>query len=833
MAETYLRISKNCYLRIAATAIRDRMTEEANQLHRARLLAASQPHTAAWLQAVPVPKLGLHLDEESVRVAVALRLGAPICEDHACRLCGRKVDSLGHHGLSCLKSAGRLPRHAHLNEVVRRGLASAGIPAILEPVGLDRGDGKRPDGLTLFPYSAGMCLIWDATCTDTFADSAVIQAALEPGAVASAAEARKIKRYASLSSRYKFSPIAVETSGVLGPVTTTFIKELGRLITARTGDRRETEWLLQRLSIAVVRGNAASVLATAATARTATTKYQPRERVEDGGSRRQPLQQRHPSPPREREDKRSPRQSVSDHPQPPDVKHVLLSRSAEPPSPGHTGGCDQGKREIPLHNTEQPLPGAGSRRLPGDIGNPDDAQSTISQQRRLPPLSGESSEAQQKLVPPTYPRSALPSEAPPAPSPSSSFRRSQSESSSEIRGRSRSEGSSATGGRPDCSSETGGRFRAEGYSETEITGRSRQGGSGETSGGGNPTVRPLGLTGLRNIGNTCFMNSVLQCLSNTRALHDYILREEYTPDINTSISVMKGALIKPFAALMRDLWKRSEETNRVLTTAPLMSQIQRFAPRFIGHQQQDAQEFLRYLLEGLHEDVNRVTSRPKSTTTDINDSFTTSQRSTESWKRFLSMENSKFVDLFVGQLKSMLLCTVCGHASVAFDPFWDLSLPLPTRTGQLGLQNCFNLFTKEEVLDGNEKPTCVKCQKRQKCTRSLSIQRFPRILVVHLKRFSTHERLHGKLNTTVNFSATGLDLSPYSAGQKRCRYDLYGVTNHSGSLFSGHYTACCKHPYTAEWYEFNDSRVHPVSLRNLKSSEAYMLFFELADSLPA
>ena len=296
---------------------------------------------------------------------------------------------------------------------------------------------------------------------------------------------------------------------------------------------------------------------------------------------------------------------------------------------------------------------------------------------------------------------------------------------------------------------------------------------------------------------------------------------------------MKGALIEPFAALMRDLWKRSEETNRVLTTAPLMSQIQRFAPRFTGHQQQDAQEFLRCLLEGLHEDVNRVTSRPKPTTTDIDDSFSTSQRSMESWKRFLSMENSKFVDLFVGQLKSMLLCTVCGHASVAFDPFWDLSLPLPTRTGQLRLQTCFNLFTKEEVLDGDEKPTCVKCQKRQKCTRSLSIQKFPRILVVHLKRFSPHGRLHEKLNTTVNFSVTGLDLSPYSAGQKPCRYDLYGVTNHSGSLFSGHYTACCKHPYTAEWYEFNDSRVHPVSLRNLNSSEAYMLFFELAGSSTA
>ena len=77
---------------LAATATRDRLVDTANQLHRARLLAASQPHTAAWLQAVPVPNLGLQLDEESVRVAVALRLGAPVCSGHTCRLCGRKVD---------------------------------------------------------------------------------------------------------------------------------------------------------------------------------------------------------------------------------------------------------------------------------------------------------------------------------------------------------------------------------------------------------------------------------------------------------------------------------------------------------------------------------------------------------------------------------------------------------------------------------------------------------------------------------------------------------------------------------------------------------------------
>ena len=95
-----------------------------NQVHRARLLAASAPNSGAWLQIVPLPSLGLLMDAQTVRTSVALRLGEPICEPHPCR-CGSRVDRLGHHGLSCRYSAGRLPRHANLNDVVKHGPAVA------------------------------------------------------------------------------------------------------------------------------------------------------------------------------------------------------------------------------------------------------------------------------------------------------------------------------------------------------------------------------------------------------------------------------------------------------------------------------------------------------------------------------------------------------------------------------------------------------------------------------------------------------------------------------------------------------------------------------------
>lgn len=348
----------------------------------------------------------------------------------------------------------------------------------------------------------------------------------------------------------------------------------------------------------------------------------------------------------------------------------------------------------------------------------------------------------------------------------------------------------------------------------------------------NTAIENGGLVGLRNLGNTCFMNSVLQCLSNTRPLLEYILGDNYSTEINTTNSSMKGALIKAFSTVIQELWgfpEGSSSLSPAVNTTALKTQLQRFAPRFTGYSQQDAQEFLRYLLEGLHEDVNRVVTKPASRPIlpDVDPSLSDNQKGMEAWKRYLRMDNSKIVDIFVGQLKSTLQCTVCGHCSVTFDPFWDLSLPIP-RTGQVRLQQCFDLFTKEEVLDGEEKPTCSKCQVRRKCTKSFSIQKFPRILVLHLKRFSPMERFRGKLNCNVDFPLSGLDLSAYAASRGQgCVYNAYGVANHSGTTYSGHYTAYCKHPYNGDWHEYNDSRVSTVSPRNVVTNEAYVLFYEL------
>ena len=230
------------------------LQEGSDQRRRACIEAAKQPHSGDWLSVIPSSATGTFLDDECLRYAVALRTGSRACEPYRCR-CGRTVDMYGHHPLSCARSAGRFPRHAALNDVVKRALDSAGMHSVLEPVGLDRGDGKRPDGVTTFPYRRGRSLIWDVTCTDTFSTNVISTSATEPGHAARLAEDRKISKYSGLTTRYIFTPIAVETSGVIGPRTLTFLRELGQAITRRSGDPRETLWLFQRVSLAIVRGN--------------------------------------------------------------------------------------------------------------------------------------------------------------------------------------------------------------------------------------------------------------------------------------------------------------------------------------------------------------------------------------------------------------------------------------------------------------------------------------------------------------------------------------------------------------------------------------------------
>uniref|UniRef100_A0A4W3GHL6 Ubiquitin carboxyl-terminal hydrolase 2 n=1 Tax=Callorhinchus milii TaxID=7868 RepID=A0A4W3GHL6_CALMI len=292
--------------------------------------------------------------------------------------------------------------------------------------------------------------------------------------------------------------------------------------------------------------------------------------------------------------------------------------------------------------------------------------------------------------------------------------------------------------------------------------------------------------------NTCFMNSILQCLSHTRELRDYCIQGSmYRRDLNVR-SRMNSALMEEFAKLLQMLWTLS--STEPVSPSEFKTQIQKYAPRFVGYNQQDAQEFLRFLLDGLHNEVNRVLTRPKASAEDL-DHLPDDEKGKQMWKKYLEREDSRIVDLFVGQLKSSLTCSECGYCSTVFDPFWDLSLPISKKGyGEVSLMDCIRLFTKEDVLDGDEKPTCYRCKARRRCTKKFTIQKFPKILVL---RILPHT---GRIASVLLTYNTGLCPTVNAV------YNLYAVSNHSGTTMGGHYTAYCRHPLSTEWFSFNDSR---------------------------
>ncbi|KAM8930802.1 ubiquitin carboxyl-terminal hydrolase 19 [Pelodytes ibericus] len=185
-----------------------------------------------------------------------------------------------------------------------------------------------------------------------------------------------------------------------------------------------------------------------------------------------------------------------------------------------------------------------------------------------------------------------------------------------------------------------------------------------------------GFTGLVNLGNTCFMNSVIQSLSNTRELRDYFHDRSFESEINCNNPLgTSGRLAVSFAVLLRALWKG---THHAFQPSKLKAIVASKASQFTGYAQHDAQEFMAFLLDGLHEDLNRIQNKPYTETVD-SDGRPDEEVADEAWLRHKMRNDSFVVDLFQGQYKSKLVCPVCAKVSITFDPFLYLPVPLPQK----------------------------------------------------------------------------------------------------------------------------------------------------------
>uniref|UniRef100_A0A8C7H4R8 Ubiquitin carboxyl-terminal hydrolase n=1 Tax=Oncorhynchus kisutch TaxID=8019 RepID=A0A8C7H4R8_ONCKI len=185
-----------------------------------------------------------------------------------------------------------------------------------------------------------------------------------------------------------------------------------------------------------------------------------------------------------------------------------------------------------------------------------------------------------------------------------------------------------------------------------------------------------GLCGLSNLGNTCFMNSALQCLSNVPPLTEYFLKDKYNDELNEDNPLgMKGEIAKAYAEITKQSWSGKYS---YVTPRPFKTQVGRFAPQFSGYQQQDSHELLAFLLDGLHEDLNRIRKKPYILLKDA-EGRPDKVVAEEAWENHIKRNDSIIVDIFHGLFKSTLVCPVCAKVSVTFDPFCYLTLPLPMK----------------------------------------------------------------------------------------------------------------------------------------------------------
>lgn len=357
---------------------------------------------------------------------------------------------------------------------------------------------------------------------------------------------------------------------------------------------------------------------------------------------------------------------------------------------------------------------------------------------------------------------------------------------------------------------------------------------------------PKKRLGLKNLGNTCFMNSVLQSLSNIEKFCSILTSlPSLEHQLNTNREA-KSALtrlsadgiivteeLKKVLRILRD----GEDKSNAITPESLLHAIWKVVPRFRGYQQQDAHEFLRYMLDRLHTEL--LLLLPGKFRNDRVDEVLRGAP--------LAKANSVVTSVFGGTLQSEVTCLNCRSTSKKMDPFLDLSVDIPQQftgpvrkckdrdsgTPNCHIHDCLQKFMETEELADSERFYCNTCKSKQPSTKKFMIRRLPNVLCLHIKRFRWTAYARTKLDNFIEFPVTGLDMSGYllenqsgtrlsSAGSSL--YDLAAVIVHHGSgTGSGHYTAFATN--NKAWFHFNDCTVKESDYQTVCTSKAYILFY--------
>ena len=331
-----------------------------------------------------------------------------------------------------------------------------------------------------------------------------------------------------------------------------------------------------------------------------------------------------------------------------------------------------------------------------------------------------------------------------------------------------------------------------------------------------------GLSGLANLGNTCFINSCLQILSHTYELNNFLNEESYKKKLKNKY---ESALILEWDNLRKLLWS----SNCIISPGKFFKTIQRVSQikgmtLFTGYSQNDISEFFLFLIDCFHVSLSReikmtISGKAENETDEI------AIKCFEMIKNMYSKEYSEIWNLFYAVYVSELICLETGEQmSMNPESYFMIDLPLPVDNNSPSLIDCFEHYVEGEILTGDNAWYNEKTNKKIDVRKKIEFWSFPNILVICLKRFNSRNQ---KKQNLVTFPLENLDLSKFVIGYKKnsYMYDLYGVSNHSGGVLGGHYTSYVKNA-NGIWYHFNDTDVSEVHLTDsIVSTKAYCLFY--------
>jgi len=326
-----------------------------------------------------------------------------------------------------------------------------------------------------------------------------------------------------------------------------------------------------------------------------------------------------------------------------------------------------------------------------------------------------------------------------------------------------------------------------------------------------------GNKGLANLGNTCYMNSALQCLSHLIVFHPN--NEKFFDECKRGD---KDSLIYEWFQFQRNMWSNKDKS--MINPINLLRRFQKLCLEkdlyFSNFMQNDIDEFLVLFLDLLHQGVGRKVEMSFNTKV-IDEADKINLKSNQTWQRFYEKDYSYIVENFYSQLLGITSCTDCEYYTTNHDPIQVLSLEIPNESHSLNC--CLNEYMKKYRLDSENTWKCDACKNHVRPFKQTRLWKTSDVLFILLKRYNRNQ----KIDKYLEYPLT-LDLKDYNINyskNKSNQYSLNGMAIHSGNLGGGHYYAVCKNYLDDHWYEYNDSHVSRVTDDKLMKYSPYLLVY--------